>query len=513
MKTRYFFITLCAAFAAVLAGCTGTNAIQGYLDSFKISQSYIYFEDMAGGETITLDVSATNDWYVTESDVPSWLTISPLSGSAGDYKLTLTSSAVDGSDDAEIEIRIGTNANDGWKYGDSQFIHVAIGETVVQEASVLDVLNGSDGATYLVSGYCTRIASTTYGNWYMGDDEGNSLYIYGTVDSGGSYNWSSFDIDVGDYVTVQGPRSTYGTTIELVDATFISRTKNLISILDEGEAISKDGGETTVQVKVSGTGWNVNIPEDVRDWLSVVSSSGTETLSVVFHAAANEGAVRTAEVEFTTERNDEVYSTTATITQEGGTVEATADEINNGTDGANYILTGYISSMANTTYGNYYVTDYSGTVYVYGTLDADGNSKNFESLGINDGDIVCVTGEKSTYGSTVELVNVTVNYFYSVTDVTVAEFNEKESSTDNWYRLTGTVTSITSDSYGNLYLNDGTTDDDLYVYGLYSGWGGDSKSFADTGIQVGDVITIVGNKDEYKGTVEATNSFWVGTAE
>ncbi|MCD8313806.1 MAG: DNA-binding protein [Bacteroidales bacterium] len=512
MKTRYFFITLCAALLTFLAGCTGDNAIQGYLDSFQVSQSYIHFEDMAGG-TLTLDVTANDDWYVTESDVPSWLTISPMSGSAGSYKLTLTASEVSGSEEAEIEIRVGTSANDGWKYKDSQFLHVSIGEVVVQEATIAEVLAGSDGTTYLVSGTCYLITGTYYGNFYMEDEDGNSLYVYGTVDSGGSYNWDSFDIEVGDYVTVQGPRSTYGSTVELVDATFISRTKNLISVIDEGEAISKDGGETTVQVKVSGTGWNVNIPSDDRDWLSVVSSSGTDTLSVVFHAVANEGAVRASTVEFTTERSGEVYSTTATITQEGGTVEATADEINNGTDGANYILTGYISSMANTTYGNYYVTDYSGTVYVYGTYDAEGNSKNFSSWGINEGDIICVTGEKTTFNGTVELQNCTVNSFYNVTDVTVAEFNEKESSTEVWYRLTGTVTSISSDSYGNLYLNDGSTTDDLYVYGLYSGWGGGNTSFSDTGIQVGDVITIVSNKDEYKGTIEAANSFWVGTAE
>ena len=59
-------------------------------------------------------------------------------------------------------------------------------------------------------------------------------------------------------------------------------------------------------------------------------------------------------------------------------------------------------------YGNWYLTDETGTIYIYGTLDAKGNEKNFLSLGIEVGDIVTVEGPKTLYGTTDELVNVTV---------------------------------------------------------------------------------------------------------
>lgn len=50
------------------------------------------------------------------------------------------------------------------------------------------------------------------------------------------------------------------------------------------------------------------------------------------------------------------------------------------------ILTGIVSNIANAEYGNFDLTDESGTVYVYGLLTADGQSKQFASMGIAAGD-------------------------------------------------------------------------------------------------------------------------------
>ena len=59
-------------------------------------------------------------------------------------------------------------------------------------------------------------------------------------------------------------------------------------------------------------------------------------------------------------------------------------------------------------YGNWDLVDETGKVYIYGTLDKDGKTKNFESLGLEAGDVVEVEGPKLTYGTKVELVDVTV---------------------------------------------------------------------------------------------------------
>ena len=92
----------------------------------------------------------------------------------------------------------------------------------------------------------------------------------------------------------------------------------------------------------------------------------------------------------------------------------------------------------------------------------------------------------------------------TVPQATVAEVMAgPESKT---YQVTATVTSITNTSYGNLYINDGTSDTDLYIYGLFNAKGqypsaatGGWDSF---GIKVGDEITVVGSKKVYSGTVE-----------
>mgnify|MGYP000063794915 CR=1 FL=1 len=49
-----------------------------------------------------------------------------------------------------------------------------------------------------------------------------------------------------------------------------------------------------------------------------------------------------------------------------------------------------MTAIANTTYGNLYLNDGTGEIYIYGTLDASGAEKNFLSLGIEVGDEITV---------------------------------------------------------------------------------------------------------------------------
>lgn len=87
---------------------------------------------------------------------------------------------------------------------------------------------------------------------------------------------------------------------------------------------------------------------------------------------------------------------------------ATCKEIIAGPDGKTYRTKGLVTLIENTTYGNWWLDDGTGSVLVYGTLDKDGKTKNFASLGIEVGDEVEVEGPKLTYGTKVELVDVTV---------------------------------------------------------------------------------------------------------
>ena len=64
-----------------------------------------------------------------------------------------------------------------------------------------------------------------------------------------------------------------------------------------------------------------------------------------------------------------------------------------------YELTGTITNIVNTTYGNFDLQDETGTVYVYGLTKAKGtsNDKSFASLGLKVGDVVTLRGTRASY--------------------------------------------------------------------------------------------------------------------
>ena len=76
--------------------------------------------------------------------------------------------------------------------------------------------------------------------------------------------------------------------------------------------------------------------------------------------------------------------------------------------------------------------------------------------------------------------------------------------------VTGEITSITSGKYGNLYLKDG--DSEIYMYGCYPGYGatGDDRYYfiENSGIQVGDTLTVIATRGSYNGTDELLKGFY-----
>lgn len=63
-------------------------------------------------------------------------------------------------------------------------------------------------------------------------------------------------------------------------------------------------------------------------------------------------------------------------------------------EGTRCYLEGTVSNIANTTYGNFDLTDESGTIYVYGCLTSAGESGKFNTLGISAGDKIKVIAEE-----------------------------------------------------------------------------------------------------------------------
>ena len=84
MKLRYF-LPLFVAIVAMFTGCS-TDQDRAYLGEIRLSQSYVALNTAGGSTQVT--VTASDSWTVVADGIPSWLTVSPMSGSAGESTLT-----------------------------------------------------------------------------------------------------------------------------------------------------------------------------------------------------------------------------------------------------------------------------------------------------------------------------------------------------------------------------------------------------------------------------------------
>lgn len=280
MKLKYIIPSFIAVIA-MFTGCADDNE-PTYLDNLKVSSSYVAFDVKGGTQKIT--VTATEDWSmdfmvpvkadslddekgIVKYQVPTsqmatkenkWIKVSQLSGGAGTTDISFTVGATTATRSVTIRIKAGD------KY--QNIIVAQIDDSPTPESTVKDVLKGVDSKTYRVTGMCGKIINTSYGNWYMVDNEGNELYIYGTKDASGAYNWKKFNIAPGDLVTVEGARKTYKSTIEIEDATFISVKKALLLSKETNKTIDKEGKPFNITITQKGEG--LSFKSDV-DWMTI----------------------------------------------------------------------------------------------------------------------------------------------------------------------------------------------------------------------------------------------------
>lgn len=74
-------------------------------------------------------------------------------------------------------------------------------------------------------------------------------------------------------------------------------------------------------------------------------------------------------------------------------------------NGQIYELTGIVANISNMTYGNFDLVDETGSIYIYGVLDPDGNPKNFATLDVEEGDQLTIQGSLEHYGDKLEVKN------------------------------------------------------------------------------------------------------------
>lgn len=198
----------------------------------------------------------------------------------------------------------------------------------------------------------------------------------------------------------------------LLGAVLVSCSEeDAVTLLDEIQvsrstvAIDQEGGSTTIFVTAKDS-WSFD-EEEIPEWLTISPTMGGVGETEVTFTAEEALDGRTAELQIACagkKQNIKVIQGLMKIQ------EATCAEVNSGVEGKNYRVTGAVSNIYNTLYGNYYLKDETGSLHIYGTLNKEGKTKGnpIADWGIEEGDILTVEGPMKIYGGAAELYDVTV---------------------------------------------------------------------------------------------------------
>lgn len=522
MKKLSIF-SLVLAFVVLLSGCAKELSDKS-LNELKISQTYISIDP--AGSSVPVTIVANTEWAIS-TEIPEWLSVSATSGAANSTTtVNFSAPACEYGREAVLQIKAGVH---------TQFITVRQGDMIAEEVSCKEAMTGTAGKTYKVKGAVTKIVNTTYGNLYISDgsikpedkiDE-NACYIYGTLDDkGAEKNFLSLGIEVGDVITVEGPLSYYGTTPELVNVTVVKIEKSLLKLINESASAEKEGGVVSAKVAYKGSGAYAAILDGAESWISLQSTEyiagvpsklvkePADTMVFNFALAANETGSREGKIQFSSSTSEGTSNAIFTVNQEGAIAEVSIAEFLAAPVGpAQFKISGIITSVANPSYGNVYLKDFSGEVYVYGI----GAKGDFEQIGLKEGDIVTLIGTRAEHSGSPQMGGGQYVSHKPVTTMTCAEAialaDDDKNDPKNYVMVTGIVTDGSSieghkfdlATYGNFELVDASGS--AYVYGVSTGWNGETKKFGTLEVKEGDELTIVAYKTSYKGTNELVGMY------
>lgn len=406
-------------------------------------------------------------------------------------------------------------ATDGWK----EFANIEEMEPETKINTVAEVIAGADDETYRVKGICTGIYNLKYGNWYLRDNTGE-LTVYGTRDkngnTGATYPLDKWGISVGDIVTVEGPKTTYANTVELVDVQVIDIEKaefTINTISPNDGIVEAEGGDVTVTINSAKGEVSIEIPQEAQDWLSIASITQGTAPVVILHVAANEGLQRSVKIKI---KNSAVeYYQEMAITQKSLTTEVTVEQFLAAEPSDQlYAVTGVLTAIEGgpenqMSWYSFELSDFSGKM----ASNMLWPINKMEGLGYKVGDIITLFGKRVRNDGTDYMQVSSTALKHKVTETSIADFLTKEDSKDVYYMVTGTVEELLSTTvYCHLRINDGQGNS-LYVYRCSPGYGAslqDCKDFTSkANYEVGDQVTFIGYKDTYKDTVELVEAICI----
>lgn len=216
---------------------TPAEKVEAEKEALKLNASY-------SSDTV-IDLPTSGKYYGSDVTI-TWATSDETNAAIADGKLTL----VIPNDAKEVTLTATIKCGD---VTDTKTIKIKLSKVITPIKDILAMNVTADTTDkYIVAGVVTEIKNTTYGNLYITDAEGNTLYIYGLYDTEGKrFDAMANKPAVGDYIVVNSIVSVYQGTIQLKNATVTSITNpnTITEVTTIGSALT---GDTTEKYLVTG---------------------------------------------------------------------------------------------------------------------------------------------------------------------------------------------------------------------------------------------------------------------
>lgn len=508
----------------------------------------------AGNETGSVLFQPTRDWSATVEDGADWLAVDPVSGPASPdavVEVKVTVLANEGAErSAEIIFTAG-NVDETLTVVQAANGSQGGGEDVI---TVADFLSKSvdTGVYYKLKGEITDLYNTEFGNFHLVDETG-SVRVYGLTATKQPYgendkSFSTLGLEEGDIVVIEGVRDEYNGEAQVGGAYYISHEEGqgggdeplpdeFTSIADIRAMAPASQSDSTI------------IGEGVAVKVFVVSSLEANTLTSkknVYVQDATGGIQVRFQNDATWNFGDEIAidlsgqkikyhggairidalpnSNVQTVST-GNSVEAKQVSVADFMEGkyeSQYVALPDVqvveadlnkTIVMNDSHTSINVEDITGHSFVIfsSKYTVFGDEKVPQGAGT-------LKGVSMVYNGTMQIGLTSRNDYAGMTgtrfesqgggddptpddliEATIGEFIDAEVDPDVWYKLTGTITEIQNDLFGNIVIEDESGS--VLIYGLTATkQSSNDKSFSTLGLEKGDIVTLGTVRNEYKGT-------------
>lgn len=434
-------VVFTAGASDILAGRNYVNATTGKVSEYGyfgktnaitvnyaevISSRDIYFTcnpfEMAAGETFKVKVVCEDKSYTREVEIPEGRSLTFAEGDLATFSVDMSNAEVE-SVVAFAEGKYVVIAKNGTKYyamkgvkGSGNYMTYA---EVSYDGAATTLTTADDTLVWDIAavegGYTLQ---NHEGKYLYGSNSGNYAYLgnaqtltISPIDGTNQYKIAIKDISerILAYNTNSGQerfafyKGTQENKLYLVPV--IEDNQPYFTIEQDVMSYTYDGDEIAFEV-IPHNGFDAEVTATTdAEWISFVYDE-----PYIFAAGApNDGAAREAVITFSAEGYPSVEITVAQDAAPGAEEDETmtiAKFLEKKDTATEYTLTGKITNVANTTYGNFDLTDATGSVYVYGLLTPEGASqKQWAAAGLKLGDIITVKGKYNEYNGNPQIKN------------------------------------------------------------------------------------------------------------